>query len=135
MVQKKKIRTVTKPHEADVWPHERLAAQALTDAGYNVEFKVNNNREFTKSPDIVIGSRPWEIKSPTSNKLAAVERNLKKAYHQSENIVFDSLRMIKLPDSSIQRELIKQFRLTHNIRRLFFINKKREVIDIGRLAL
>lgn len=119
---------------AAVWPHELSTAKALANAGYTVEFRVNKNIEFTKSPDILIDSKTWEIKSPKSTKLVAVERNLKKAYHQSKNIVFDSQRMGRLPDKSIQRELVKQFQLTKSIKKLLFVNRKRETIDISTLV-
>lgn len=134
MAQKKKPGSIITPGTADIWPHERVTAKALAQSGYNIEFRISKNKAFIKSPDILIDNTLWEMKSPVSNKLAAVERNLKKAHRQSENIVFDSLRMAKLPDISIRRELIKQFKLTRNIRRLLFVNKKRAVIDIGRLT-
>ena len=119
---------------AAVWPHELSTAKALANAGHTVEFRVNKNIEFVKSPDILIDSATWEMKSPKSTKLVAVERNLKKAYHQSKNIVFDSQRMGRLPDKSIQKELVKQFQLTKNIKKLLFVNRKRETIDISTLV-
>ena len=119
---------------AAVWPHELSTAKALANAGHTVEFRSNENIEFMKSPDILIDDETWEMKSPTSAKLVAVERNLKKAYHQSKNIVFDSQRMGRLPDKSIQRELVKQFQLTKNIKGLLFVNRKRETIDISTLV-
>jgi hypothetical protein len=119
--------------EVNVWNHEILTAKALACAGYEIEFKINKNIEFTKSPDIMINNEDWEMKSPRSTKLVAIERNLKKAYHQSKNIVFDSQRMGRLPDKSIQKELIKQFNLTKNIKKLLFVNRKRDTIDISTL--
>jgi len=120
--------------DAAVWPHELSTAKALASAGHTVEFHVNTNIEFMKSPDILIDDDIWEMKSPKSTKLVAVERNLKKAYHQSKGIVFDSQRMGRLPDKSIQRELIKQFQLTRSIKKLLFVNRKRETIDISTLV-
>lgn len=117
----------------DVWEHEISSAKALANSGYVIEFQINKNIEFTKSPDILINNKLWEIKSPRSSKLVSIERNLKKAYHQSKNIVFDSQRMGKLPDKSILKELIKQFKLTKNIKMLLFINRKRKVIDISKI--
>lgn len=133
MTQRKSSGRIIILPNADVWPHELLTAKALAQAGYTVEFKVNENIEYVKSPDILINDERWEIKSPTSSKLLAVERNLKKAYHQSTNIVFDSQRMGRLPDKSICRALITQFKLTKNIKKLLFVNRKRHVIDIGTL--
>ena len=71
---------------------------------------------------------------PFAQKLSAVERNLKRAYHQASNIVFDSHRMGRLPDKSIQKELVKQYKLTKDIKRIFFINRKREVVDICKFV-
>lgn len=95
---------------------------------------MNENIEFMRSPDVLIDGETWEMKSPKSTKLAAVERNLKKAYRQSKNIVLDSQRMGRLPDKSIQKELIKQFQLTKSIKRLIFVDRKREAIDISALV-
>ena len=120
--------------DAAVWAHELSTAKALANAGHTVDFRANKNIEFIKSPDILIDDDIWEMKSPKSTKLVAVERNLKKAYHQSKNIVFDSQRMGRLPDNSIQRELIKQFQLTRSIKKLLFVNRKRETIDISTLV-
>ncbi len=65
--------------------------------------------------------------------MSAVERNLKRASRQSPNIIFDSRRMKYVPDKSIQKELVKQFKLTKDIERLLFLNRKHEVIDISTL--
>jgi hypothetical protein len=122
------------PYGISIWQHELQAANALAGAGYIVEFMTTKNMKHTKSPDILMDGKTWEIKSPSASKLSAVERNLKRAYHQSSNIVFDSHRMGRLPDKSIQSELIKQFKLTKNIQRILFVNRKREVIDIQTLT-
>jgi len=105
----------------------------LAKAGYVVEFLPTKEIRNAKSPDILMDGEKWEIKSPTAQKLSAVERNLKRAYRQSTNIVFDSHRMGRLPDKSIQKELAKQFVLTKNIKHMLFINRKRKVIDISTL--
>lgn len=133
MVRKTNTGRVTIMSNANVWPHELLTAKALSKAGHTIEFRTVGGKRYTKTPDILMNGESWEIKSPTSYKLAAVERNLKKAYRQSPNIVFDSRRMGKLPDTSIQKELKKQFSLTGHIKNLLFINRKREVIDISKL--
>ena len=116
------------------WDHELKTAQALALHGYIVEFVAVSNRRNVKSADIMISGELYEIKSPVASKLSAVERNLKRAYRQSTNIIFDSRRMKCLPDKSIQKELIKQFKLTKNIKHMLFVNRKHEVIDIRALA-
>ena len=116
-----------------VWKHELNTARALVSAGHTVEFLATKRTKHAKSPDILMMGVQWEMKSPLAGKLSAVERNLKRAYRQSINIVFDSCRMGRLPDKSIQKELLKQFILTKNIKRLIFVNRRREVIDISEL--
>ena len=121
------------PANTSPWDHELKAAHVLAQYGHIVEFIPESTRHKDKTADILINGTPCEIKSPVASKLSAVERNLKRACRQSTNIVFDSRRMKYLPDSSIQRELVKQFRLTRNIEHLLFINRKQELIDISTL--
>ncbi len=133
MVLRRKTGKIIITHGIIVWHHELITADALSGAGYEVEFLHAKSTEYSKSPDILMDGNEWEIKSPTASKLSAVERNLKKAYKQSNNIIFDSHRMGRLPDKSIQKELVKQFKLTKNIERIIFVNRKRQIVDIRKL--
>lgn len=116
-----------------IWRHELSTASVLAAAGCVVEFLAVTHGN-SKSPDILMNGVKWEIKSPVAQRLPAIERNLKRAYSQSANIVFDSRRMGRLPDQSIQRELVKQFVLTKDIKQILFINRKAKIIDISDLA-
>jgi hypothetical protein len=92
-----------------------------------VEFLLVGDIDHTKTPDILMNGEFWEIKSPKTDKLSAIERNLKKASKQSSNIVIDSQRMSKLRDSSIQHYLINKLKEQKPIRKLPFVNRKRDV--------
>jgi len=118
------------PSNTNVWEHEMKTAQALADTGNMVQFISKNDGLRIKSPDIMINGVIFEMKSPKSDKLSAVERNLKRAYHQSVNIVFDSRRMKRLSDRAIEKELVKQCSLTKKIKRLLFVNRKGKVAEI-----
>ncbi len=122
------------PNGVEIWPHELVVAKTLADNGYVVEFLPIKKRKFAKSPDILMNGLKWEIKSPKSSKLSAIERNLKKAYHQSANIIFCSHRMHNLPDKSICKELTKQFVLTKKMKRLLFVGRDHKIIDISNLV-
>ena len=131
---KRKVKgSIIIPANASPWKHELKTAHVLARHGYIVEFMATSTGHEAKTADVLIDGESYEIKSPTASKLSAVERNLKRAYHQSAHIIFDSRRMKRLPDKSIQKELIKQFALTKNIRRILFVNRKHEVIDISTL--
>ena len=47
------------------------------------------------SPDIKIGSIEWELKSPEGTSRYTIQNNMRKAGHQSKNIVID-LRRVKM---------------------------------------
>jgi hypothetical protein len=119
------------PHGVTIWSHEFKTAQVLAKSGYTVEFIVENRSRHAKSADIIINGLYWEIKSPRTDKLSAIERNLKRASKQSENIIIDSQRLSKLHDSKVQRKLAEKLKSQKSIARILFINRNRQVIDIS----
>lgn len=116
--------------EVNVWPHEIKTAQALADNGYTVEFVRKNEGKRMKSADLIIDGELWEMKSPTSSKLSAVEKNVRKALHQAARVIFDSRRMKGLSDAAVERKLRKIAPTLRSMRRLVFVNKRGNVIDI-----
>lgn len=120
------------PPNTNVWEHELKTAQALADTGHVVKFIPKDNGMGRKSADIYIDEVKFEMKAPKSSHLSAVERNLKRAYHQSTNIVFDSRRMKYLSDRAIEKELQKQFSLTKKIKRLIFVNRSGIVTELEK---
>jgi hypothetical protein len=62
--------------------------------------------------------------------LAAVERNLKKAVRQSRNVVFDSRRMKRIPDTAILRELTAKSLANKALKRVMFVNRHGIVVVV-----
>jgi len=122
------------PHGVDVWHHELLTADALAGVGYTVEFLTTNGVRYAKSPDVLINGEKWEMKSPKTDKLSAVERNLKRATKQSGHIIIDSHRMKKLRDANVQKLLAQKYKQQKTIKKLLFVKRKRQVIDISTLV-
>ena len=120
---------VVTPADANPWPHEKQVAKILALAGHYVEFIPETN---IRTPDIYLERTVFEIKSPISNKIDAVERNIARALEKSPNIIFDSSRM-KVRDDQIMRELIKRRRIGKGLKRLLFVNKRGMIIDIDAL--
>ena len=114
----------------NVWPHELKTAEALAAAGHVVEFIPKSDNRYDKSADILMDEMVWEIKAPKSEKLHMVEQNLRRALKQSQNAIFDSRRMKGLPDQAIERELRKWGKELRSLRRLLFVNRHAQVIDI-----
>ena len=109
-------------------------AHSLARYGYIVEFVVINHGRGTKTADVIIDSVLYEIKSPRTDKLSAVERNLKRATKQSGNIIIDSRRMSKLHDATIQKFLAQKLKQQKSIKSILFVNRKHEVIDISTIT-
>jgi len=132
MSKKPQGKVIIPPH-INVLEHEIKTAQALAGAGYDVSFIPKKDGLRVKSADVLINDVMFEMKSPKSGKLSAVERNLKRASHQSANIVFDSRRMKNLRDINIQRILIAKLQQQKTIKNILFINKDGKPVDIRAL--
>lgn len=114
----------------NLWEQEYETAQALAMAGLTVEFIRRSEESRRTSADAMINGFVWEMKAPKADNARAIDRNLRRALHQSPNIIFDSHRMRKLPDVVIERELRKHAREMRSIKHLWFVNRRREIIDI-----
>ncbi len=82
------------------------------------------------SPDVVINGVIWEMKSPQASDKKAIERNLRKACKQSPNIIFDSQRMKGASGFEIEKRLRSIYPHIKTVRRLWFMDRDREIIDI-----
>lgn len=73
--------------------HEETAAAILASHfGSDVYFIETASRGM---PDIKIGNTEWEIKSPIGASPYTIQNNMRKAGHQSKNIIID-LRKVKM---------------------------------------
>ncbi|MCL2451670.1 hypothetical protein FWD20_02235 [Candidatus Saccharibacteria bacterium] len=118
------------PDGVNIWPHEHKTAKSLIKYGHIVEFIRKSNRLRETSADCYIDGIKWEMKAPTADHLRTIKRNLKEGRWQSDRIVFDSRRMKRVPDKAIARELSKQLSEIAEIKRIKFVNRHGEVVDI-----
>ena len=113
-------------------PHEYITAEALADVGYIVRFIPSNT--ILGMADCYINSTIFELKAPEGKTTNCIERNLRKAInHQSSNVVLDSFRMKNIQDRSIQSFLLERLKLGHGLKRIIFVNRKRQAIDLNQL--
>ena len=127
---KKKQGKVVTPAACSPWPHEMRMAKILAEAGSDVKFIVKREGKKINSADIFLGDEIWEMKAPDGKTLDSVERNLRRGSAQSDRVVFASWRMKGVPDEAILRELKSSLARVERIKRLKFINRHREIIDI-----
>lgn len=103
-------------------------AEILAAAGHCVEFLEEG---ALPRADIRLDGVEYEIKSPETAKLASVEQLIRKALKQAPNIIIDSSRC-KIREDRLRQYLIYKFRGQKQIKRLLFITKSREIIDIAK---
>ncbi len=115
------------------WPHEMRVAEILASKGHRVEFLLKGR---VKTADILLDGVEFEIKSPRTDKANSLEHVLRRALHQSSNIIIDSSRMDvkRISDKQVYRFLINKTRQQRQIKRLLFVMKKGEVVDIKKLV-
>ena len=126
--RKKTTGKIITPADASPWPHEERVAKILAAYGFVVEFIPEN---ILKSADIYLDGTIFEIKSPTSDKESAIERNLKRGNKQSRNIVFDSSRMRKVSDKRILNILVEKLAKQPTLKKIYFIDKRGNLFDIS----
>ena len=130
MPRKTKLGTITIRDDANVWPHEMKSAKVLIKYGHNVEFIPESKRVGEKRADCYLDNVLWEMKAPRGGTLDVVERNLRRAAKKSKNVIFDSRRIRKIPDTAIERELASQLKTIKKIDSIKFINRHAKAIDI-----
>lgn len=105
-------------------------AKALALAGYDIVFVDRPGKQGERVADILMDGDTWEMKSPRSDSLKAIEGNVKRARNQSPCVVLDSRRMRKVPDAAIERELRRCAKTIKGIRRLLFVGRHGSVTTI-----
>lgn len=116
----------------NVWPHELRCARILAAQGHEIEFLPCIEGNCLKTPDLVMDSVVWELKSPESSNIKSIQRILRRASHQSQNVIIDCARAIKLSDDRIERELRTVLPHIKAIKRPLMVRKDGTVIDIKR---
>ena len=111
------------------WPHELHVANILAMAGHTVKFIPE--KPNTKTADIYLDDKKFEIKSPKSANANSLEHILKNALKQSCNIIIDTSRIKNIRDDNIRRFLTNQLHSRKQIKKLILITKQGKIIDIN----
>jgi hypothetical protein len=111
--------------------HEIETISFLALLGKDIKILEPVRSKGVRTPDIAMDGICWEIKCPIGNGKHTLERILKKAYHQSQNIIFD-LRKIKLPEQKAISQLKREFKIRTNLKHLLVITKNNVLLDIKK---
>ena len=71
----------------------------------------------------------WELKSPVGTSKWTVDKKVKQALKQSENIIFDGRRTI-INDNVLENRLRYAIKQHRSIKRLLFITKSEKILVI-----
>jgi len=121
------------PNNINPQPSEREVSVANILACHyksTIEFITPIQSYKQKTPDVIMNGLLWEIKSPVgSSKKATIEKQLRTALKQSNNIIFDS-RYTKLTDEIIIVQLLKRAKIHRKISKIILISKEKIVIEL-----
>lgn len=109
--------------------HEIQTALFLRAMGKRVTFLAPTNRPNTKTPDILMDNKKWEIKSPRNAGSRTIEHAVRAAAKQSENIIVDLRRFKQSTQKGVAQIKHHSLRRT-NIKKLLVITHNGELLDI-----
>ena len=128
MQMPKKRGKVIVPDGVKPWKHELHTAAVLKAAGHTVKFM---QKGPTHTADIIVDRNiECEMKAPLTDRPKMVMKNVKRALKQSPNVIIDSARIKQLDDEEVEKILRTVAKTQKRLKRLIFINKKQEVVDI-----
>jgi hypothetical protein len=98
-----------------------------------VEFLLPIDDYKRKTQDIVLLGVEWEMKSPIGNsRRHTIKGQFDRANKQlTRNMVFDG-RRTSLPDNFISNAIRRELGIRRRIKRVLFVTKNAEVIEIGK---
>ena len=126
MVKKSSFGKISVPKGALPTDKELIVAGIIVNKGYNVSFIPVGELH---SPDVHFDGKDWEIKSPEGNSSKTINNIIRRALHQSPNIIID-LQFIKIPEEKAIRDIKTQISLTKSIKHLWIVTKKRKIIEL-----
>jgi len=104
--------------------HELDAAEALSQYG-KVKFLKPANANKVKTPDILWLGEFWELKSPKGYSGRLFEKTIRRAVHQSANIIID-LQRIKMVQERCIGQIERQAKLIRGVKKLKVITKTKD---------
>ncbi|MDR0518634.1 MAG: hypothetical protein LBG82_01055 [Clostridiales Family XIII bacterium] len=112
--------------------HEVEAAQILAaHYGCAIEFLLPVDDYMRNTPDLTIQGIEWELKSPVGKSKNTIRRQLWRGAKQSKNIIIDA-RRTPLKDDRIENVLRFEMEKRTSIKRLIFISKTSQVLELKK---
>ena len=125
----KKVVDVVIPDGYKISSAEREAAWILANH-YKTIVRVlrPTDRYMEKTADFSIDDSQFELKTPTSAQVKNVEKMVRQATKQSENVVIDS-RKTKITEKRMVEICVELLAIIKNLRRIVLIVNKKKILD------
>ena len=107
---------------------ELKTAEFLASRGHNILFIAPSRHRNTKTPDIEMNKKRWEIKRPKGKGKYNLQHAFKAALKQSPNIIID-LRSLGMNESNNIRKLTKLFNDSANAKSMLIITKSLKLLE------
>ena len=111
--------------------HEYKTILLFTEMGCDVELIPKSDKKGVRTPDIIMDSLKWEMKSPKGKGRWLLENTLQKAVKQSPNIIID-LDRIRIHQTKCLQELEKQFYKSKGVKWLKIVTKTRKIVEFKK---
>jgi hypothetical protein len=109
--------------------HELATANVFTKLGKDVEFISPNRAKGSKTPDIRIDNKLWEMKCPQGSSKNTIYNALKRGVKQSKNIIID-LRVTKIPDEHAKKYVQNSKSKVKSLKVVILITKSGKIIEL-----
>lgn len=135
MTVKKQLKPQGKiiPNGVSLEKHENDIVIVFTNLGYDVELIPTARQRKTKTADAIIAGLEWEFKTPREGSTHALDRILRKATTQSQNVIVD-IRLLKIPNDTALRRIAHVSRIIKTLQHLKVVAKTNKIIDIKQLT-
>jgi len=110
--------------------HEMETASFLANLGQDVEFLKPSQTKGSKTPDIKMNGRLWEVKAPMGKSKNTILNALRRGVKQSKYIVID-LRITQIDDESAVKQLQNSIAKVKSIKKVIVILKTSKVIELS----
>lgn len=111
--------------------HEYITINTLLSEGNDIELVQKSRTPHSKSPDITMLGKFWEMKAPLGKTSRSIEHALRRATRQAPNIVID-LRRAAVPEQTSLALLIRLFHELRSIRQLWIIQKNHQILKFKK---
>jgi hypothetical protein len=119
------------PNGVVLEPHELATVVFFTELGHDVELIPRSNIEGLHLPDVIMDDLKWELKAPKGEGKWVIKNTLKKAQHQSENVIVD-LRRVKIPQEKCITSIEREFKHSKRLKRIIIITKSRHMLEFSK---